>query len=439
MSFTPRLLLLIAALAITAGVGVWVGDWMARAWMLPSLLLLLLVWAEFLLSKRYQLALTRTAPGEVELGRTLQIDYQLRVQPARHFQLELAERMPESLAGSDWQEQMQLNEQGVHDFFIKRQTQALAVLHFESVQARVLGVFALVWWPRELHAPLQVRVIPQALTEAERRRFTSPLGSSEVRKRGQGSELLNLRDYVPGDPQRAIDWKASARGVVDSNQISLKVRVMSQEQNLELVILLDVSRRSGLSLGNMRRFDCAINVASRLGQASLGAGDQLHVIAYDEAVVAEQFNLRGISGLQQLRSLLANTAMTDRESDPIAACAKLQSYLKKRALVVFLSDSESPAASEKLVRAVSALKRKHLPLVCTWLDPELLQLAKRHDASLRWRAPAQRLAALELQQEHRLHTQALRALGAYVVQATPEAMDEHVLSAYSDVRRRKRV
>jgi uncharacterized protein (DUF58 family) len=439
MSFTPRLLLLIAALAITAGVGVWVGDWMARAWMLPSLLLLLLVWAEFLLSKRYRLALTRTAPAEVELGRTMQIDYQLRVQPARALQLELAELMPTSLAGADWQKSVQLDAQGEHDFSIQRQTQALDVLRFDQIHARMLGVFGLVWWPRELRAAIDVRVIPQALTQAERRRFTSPLGHSEVRKRGLGSELLNLRDYVPGDPQRAIDWKASARGVIDSNQIPLKVRVMSQEQNLELVILLDVSRRSGLSLGNMRRFDCAINVASRLGQASLSAGDQLHMIAYDEAVVAEQFNLRGVAGLKQLRTLLANTSITDRESDPIAACARLQSYLKKRALVVFLSDSESPAASEKLIRAVSALKRKHLPLVCTWLDPELIQLAKQHDASLRWRAPAQRLAALELQQEHTLHAQALRALGAYVLQATPEAMDEHVLSAYSDVRRRKRV
>jgi uncharacterized protein (DUF58 family) len=439
MSFTPRLIWLLALLMATAISGIWVGGWVARAWMLPTLLLLLMLFLEYWITSRYLISLKRQLPREVELGRTLAMHYHFQVQPARALKLEYAEVLPEALGSDDWQETNQFDAFGVISTQHTHVCIALQHMAFNHVHARVLGVFGLAWWPRQISEPAQVRVLPQSLTDAERRRFTMPFGLNEIRKSGQGSELLSLRDYQTGDPQRAIDWKASARAAADALEMPLKVRVMSQELNLEVVIVLDVSRRGALALGSIRRFDGAVNVASRLAQASLGSGDQLSLLAYDRGIVAEHYKLRGQSGLKVVRETLLNLRISELDANPALASSRILQHLPKRALVVWLTDTDDPTVATQLAQAIGALKRKYLSVVCAWLDPDLKQLARQHDAQLRWRAPAQRFAAIELMREQAMHIQSLRDLGAYVVQAEPEKMDQQVLSAYADVRRRNRL
>ena len=446
MSLTARFLWLAALVAIAASVGIWVGGALAQAWLIPALLLVALLLAEQILTRAYQIRLTRRAPSTVELGRDLTMFYALSAKPARALQLDLAEIMPQSLSGQDWQQDYQLAAAQTLDFSVRRQTQELSNLQFDQVKARVLGVFGLAWWPRTLSAPAQVRVLPQSLTQAERRQFTREYGESSQRKSGQGLELLTLRDYQPGDPPRSIDWKASARSLANSaagtaDTDSLKVRVMSQDQNLELTILLDVGRRSRLAVGNMRKFDHAINIASRLAQASLSAGDTLHFIAYADQPLAQLYNLRGNSGIRRLHQTLSNLTHHGEESDPIKAASTVLRRLPRRTLLVCLADTDSPPASEKLLRALALFGRTHLPMVARLQDPQLAEIAAHpHIVGVAaWRAPAQLLAANELIAQERSARDRLSAQGAVVVSAMPERIDAAILGAYAGLRKRRAV
>ena len=446
MSLTQRFLWLAALVAIAAAVGIWAGGALAQAWLIPALLLVALLLAEQMLTRAYRITLARTAPSSVELGRDLSLHYRVSATPARALQLDLAEVMPESLSGHDWQQDYLLAAAKPLEFSVRRQTLELANLSFDAVKARVLGVFGLAWWPRTLFAPAQVRVMPQSLTQAERRQFTREYGESSQRKSGQGLELLTLRDYQPGDAPRSIDWKASARSLANSaagaaDTDSLKVRVMSQDQNLELTILLDIGRRSRLAVGNMRKFDHAINIASRLAQASLSAGDTLHFIAYSDQPVAQLYNLRGNSGIRRLHQSLSNLAHRAEESDPIKAASVVLRRLPRRTLLVCLSDTDSPPALEKLLRALALLGRKHLPMVACLQDPQLAEIAAqpRLDGAARWLAPAQLLAANELIAQERSARERLSAQGAVVVSAMPERIDAAILGAYVGLRKRRAV
>ncbi len=447
MSFTARFLWLAALVAVAAAVGIWVGGSLARAWLLPALLLVALLALEQLLTRSYQIKLLRTAPASVELGRDLTMHYRLNATPARALKLDLAETMPDALAGHDWQQDYALGAAQSLDFGVRRQTLELASLSFDTVKARVLGVFGLCWWTRALSAPLQVRVLPQSLTAAERRQFTREYGESSQRKSGQGLELLTLRNYQPGDAPRAIDWKASAKslasvsGVASVDTDALKVRVMSQDQNLELTILLDVGRRSRLAVGNMRKFDHVINIASRLAQASLTAGDTLHFLAYSDQPVAELYNLRGNAGIRRLHHVLSQLRQRGEESDPIKAAGMLLRRLPRRTLLVCLSDTDSPPALEKLLRALALLGRKHLPMVACLEDPQLAAIAAQPEfpGVAAWRAPAQKLAAAELIAAERSARDRLRAHGAVVVNAVPERIDAAILGAYVGLRKRRAV
>ncbi len=446
MSLTPRFLWLAALVAIAASFGIWVGGALAQAWLIPALLLVALLLTEQILTRAYRITLVRHAPSSVELGRDLHITYRLNATPARALQLDLAEAIPEALSGADWQQDYLLQAAKPLEFSVRRQTLELANLHFDQVKARVLGVFGLAWWPRTLSAPTRVRITPQSLTQAERRQFTREYGESSQRKSGQGLELLTLRDYQPGDAPRSIDWKASARSLANSavgtaDTDSLKVRVMSQDQNLELTILLDIGRRSRLAVGNMRKFDHAINIASRLAQASLSAGDTLHFIAYSDQPVAQLYNLRGNNGIRRLHHVLSNLTHQPEESDPIKAAGIVLRRLPRRTLLVCLSDTDSPPALEKLLRALALLGRKHLPMVACLQDPQLAEIAAqpRLAGAAPWRAPAQLLAANELIAVERSARDRLSAQGAVVVSAMPERIDAAILGAYVGLRKRRAV
>src|SRR5204862_2682314 len=60
-------------------------------------------------------------------------------------------------------------------------------------------------------------VLPKLVDAEARQRATKrfnllpPPGVHRLRRPGSGSELLDLRDYRPGDPPKRIAWKASAR------------------------------------------------------------------------------------------------------------------------------------------------------------------------------------------------------------------------------------
>lgn len=452
MSFTGRFLCLAFLVALTAGIGVWRGGQVAQLWLLPASLLVLFLLLEHLLTRAYKLQLQRESAPSVELGRELLMRYVLSAEPKRAFSVDLAEVMPDTVSGGDWQALYRFSEQGELRFDVRRIAMELGHAPFDQVKVRLLGVFGLAWWNKTLSAPKHVRILPQSLTQAERRQFTREYGERTMRKSGQGLELLALRNYQFGDAPRSIDWKASARGISVISEHSaqlgapmrsaeaLKVRVMSQDQNLELTILLDIGRRSKLAVGHMRKFEHAINLASRLAQASLTAGDTLHLVAYADRTMAELYNLRGSRGLSRLHHCLSELQPQDRESDPNAAARAVLQRLPRRTLLAVFSDCDSPESVRQLLRALSLLGRKHLPLVACLQDPELVALTRTPDVhAAPWRMPAQLLAAQELIDEQIAAVDALRGQGAVVVHALPERIDAAVLGAYVNLRKRRAV
>ncbi|MEZ4241698.1 MAG: DUF58 domain-containing protein [Myxococcota bacterium] len=106
------------------------------------------------------------------------------------------------------------------------------------------------------------------------------------RRPGGENEFQRLRPYVPGDPYRHIDWKATAR------KRDFVTREFGQESNQNLVFLLDCGRmmsaRTGAQHGEqgIAVFDHALNAAVRRGQVALGHGDRVGLLAFDREVRA---------------------------------------------------------------------------------------------------------------------------------------------------------
>ncbi len=107
-----------------------------------------------------------------------------------------------------------------------------------------------------------------------------------MRRTGSGIDVSHIRAYVPGDPLKRIDWKASAR--------------LSQLMTKEFFADLDEATGGGASVsliidqgGTMARgppgateLDFAVNVASHVVKSAIARGNRIGLITYDDQGVA---------------------------------------------------------------------------------------------------------------------------------------------------------
>jgi uncharacterized protein (DUF58 family) len=307
---------------------------------------------------------------------------------------------------------------------------ALGALQWPAPQARVLGRFGLAWWSRSLQPSQPLHVVPDQLHADERRLPGARDGGAVLQRRGHGLELLGLRDYLPGDDLRNMDWKASARAA------RLVVRDTAEDQHLEIALVLDAGRVGALQAGALPRLLHFVNVAARFGERASAMGDRLSLVVLAGPVRLRLTGLSGDAGLRRLRQALARLAPEQRESDPVAGALAVRSVLRHRGMVVWLGDDGS-AGAERLAQAAHLLTGRHLALFVQLLDDEIL--AERDKPARTWLDPYAALAAAQALEQQARAAQALRSMGCEVVSARAAQVERALVDRYLGLRARRRV
>lgn len=248
------------------------------------------------------------------------------------------------------------------------------------------------------------------------------------RKPGGENEFQRLRQYVPGDPYRHIDWKATARAR------RFITREFGQESNQNVIFLLDAGRTMTQRMGELTAFDHALNAALVMGHAALRHGDRVGLMAFD-GQVRRWIPPRGGTrvGSELIRATYDLFPSLD-EADHAAAFRHLAGRVRRRSLVVLLTAVTDRVSAETTSAVVRAMATRHLPL-CVWLrDPGL-------DA--RVAAPPlgdglyEGAAAASLLAERADALGRLRERGALVVDGHPDRLSARLLSRYLEVKARR--
>jgi len=118
---------------------------------------------------------------------------------------------------------------------------APGLLRFEGLTVHVADLAGLFYRRVFLRVRADYLVLPPLAAHDARRRTVKrfnalpPPGIHRLRKPGGGDELLELRDYAPGDPPKMIAWKASAR------RGTLITRVIESDVPVRCVVFVDAS------------------------------------------------------------------------------------------------------------------------------------------------------------------------------------------------------
>src|SRR5690606_24664377 len=222
---------------------------------------------------------------------------------------------------------------------------------------RVLGPLGLAWWSRKIGTDARSTVLPDTLGRRATITGSAEAGSAPQSRLGGGHELHQLREYRSGDPRHTIDWKATAR------TSRLITRVYSEDQHLEIMILLDAGRTSRTEFDGMSQLGHYVNLAARFAEYCASGDDRVGLVVFADRPIRVLPPSAGLPGVVRMRGMLADLEALAVDSDPIEAALCTARIVRHRCLAIVLTDLYEPSSIARLAAAAALLAEKHLPIV----------------------------------------------------------------------------
>lgn len=170
---------------------------------------------------------------------------------------------------------------------------------FENIRARVNDHLAVTSRRVRVEAKGRLFVFPTVMrlrhVAIRPRRTRVYAGMIPARAGGTGTEFFGVREYQPGDPPRAINWRASARhaGALYSNEFQ-------QERVADAGIVLDGRLRTNEFARGHSLFEHSVQAAAALANALLAQGNRVGLLVYGAFL---QWTLPGYGKVQRERIL----------------------------------------------------------------------------------------------------------------------------------------
>lgn len=422
--------------AVVLGLGVlWfipgaVGRWVAVGASIS--LVAAVAFDYFRLPSARGLLVERSAPEAVGLGDTTEFTYALRSDWPWPCRVQLFDALPSGLSkGAPFEivelggrEERTLTQPVTGD---ARGAHPLGEIALRSTTP--IGLVARITRRRSNGAV--VTVVP-SLTNVRRFRLLamqhrlSDAGIRALKRRGEGNAFAGLRDYVPGDDPRMVDWKATAR----------HSRLITREQTIEraqtVLPLIDCGRAMTQLAGRFSRFEHVLSAALLLSDVAVTSGDRVGLIAFDDRIRALVPPSRGTAALRTLRSTLSGLDATLTEPDYASAFRMLATRQRRRALVVFFTDVIDVRAAKQFAAYAGRAAQRHA-MVIVAIQNEALIAAARPEATGSL-ALYRSAAAEELVREREEALARMRHAGITVLDVAPSRMATAVVNKYLEIK-----
>ena len=425
----------IAALMVAAFVGI-IGQWSgspaaALLWRLIVAAVAVGLVYELFITRRLRIGAGWLGNPRLTLGRENVLTLSLRNDTQRNLTVEYQAVLPEGAEGENPAGIAALAPQSAAAFSVNAQARKLGAKRWPALPVRIKGPLKLGWWSRALPLDSEMPVLPDTLGPRAAAVASADFGSSPQVTVGSGLELHHLREYRAGDPRHTIDWKATARAS------RLITRVFSEDQHLDVMLLVDASRTSRTEIDGMPQLSHYANLAARFAEYCVGGDDQVGLVVFADRPIASLRPTRGVAAVRRVREVLTGLEPKAVEPDFVAAALHLRSLERHRCLAVLLTDLYESSSSSQLARATRLLVPKHLPLIVGLLSEDVVTLSGQ--AAESWLDPYRSFAAREYRRGVDQNVARLTRLGAHALVARPVELDRKVFGTYALLRAQRRI
>lgn len=308
--------------------------------------------------------------------------------------------------------------------------------YFGNLNLRWLGPLGLIIRQAQVSARMPVKVYPNLLDVRHydlllRRNRLQEMGLRASRQPGVGTEFERLREYLPDDDFRRIDWKATARR-------NFPVTTEYQtERSQQVLAVLDIGRMMQSPVADIAKLDYVVNAVLLLTYVATGNGDRVGMLSFADDVQHYLGPRQGRGQFYRMLELLYAVEPQPVEPDYRKALAYLAVKQRRRTLVIVFTDLTGGASLNALVGQMSLLARNNLPLLVTISDPDVIHASRMQP--LDSLGVYQRAAAGQLLDERRMVLDTLRQRGVMTLDVPANQLSVSVINRYLELKAQLRL
>lgn len=304
---------------------------------------------------------------------------------------------------------------------------------FGDIYLRVRGKLRFVYRLTRVAMPQTVKVYPNLVDTATftlmaRRGRLQQVGIRAARLQGAGREFESLRDYLPDDEIRRIDWKASARTG------KLVARQYEVEKSQSVILAIDVGRTMLAEIDGIQKLDYAINAALLLAYVATLSEDRVGLLIFSSDIQTYLPPKKGRAQVYAILEALYDARASFAEPDYRKALSYLRARWRKRSLVVCFTDFWDADSSRNTIQELAALQPRHLVAAVALLDTMVLR--KAHQEVSTAESVFQKAVAMQVLEDRQRAISLLTQRGVLVVDSQAEKLSAELVNRYLEVKER---
>ncbi|HEX4956679.1 MAG: DUF58 domain-containing protein [Chitinophagaceae bacterium] len=256
-------------------------------------------------------------------------------------------------------------------------------------------------------------------------------GNKRIRKIGHSMEFEQIKEYVPGDDVRTLNWKATAR------KGSLMVNSFTDEKSQQVYCVIDKGRLMKMPFNGLTLLDYAINASLVLCNVALHRQDKFGLISFDHKAGSALPADRKPVQLEKVLQMLYNQQTGFLESDFELLYTRTRALVKQRSLLILFTNFESLSGLHRQLPYLKRLAKYHLLLVVFFENTELSAKAEENIEDLE--ELYIKTIAGKYVHEKQLIVRELQNAGILSILSPPEKVTVNSINKYIEIKTRQAI
>ncbi|MFM2362127.1 MAG: hypothetical protein RLZZ316_1029, partial [Bacteroidota bacterium] len=257
------------------------------------------------------------------------------------------------------------------------------------------------------------------------------LGIKKIRRIGHSMEFEQIKEYVPGDDFRTINWKATAR------KGDLMVNHYTDEKSQQIYCIINKGRMMKMPFKQLSLLDYAINASLVLSNVALLKQDKAGIITFSEEIGNVLAADRKATQMNAVLEVLYNQKTRYLESDFEKLYLQVRKTITQRSLLVLFTNFESMSALQRELPYLRKIARYHLLLVVFFENTEIKELIQQEATDVE--SVYIKTIAEKFTQEKRMIVKELQKYGILSILTAPENVTANTVNKYLELKNRQAI
>ncbi len=254
------------------------------------------------------------------------------------------------------------------------------------------------------------------------------IGLKKIRRIGHTSEFEQIKDYVPGDDYRTINWKATAK------RAQLMVNQYQDEKSQPIYSIIDTGRVMKMPFNGLKLLDYAINSTLAFSNVALKKHDKVGMLTFSKTIETFLPAVHKLTYLNTILEGLYNISTQFNDSDYGLLYAQIKRKVTHRSLLVLYTNFEHLSALKRQLPYLQAISKKHMLVVIIFENTELDDLVSTDAEDLQ--TIYHKTIAEKFAFEKRLMVKELQKHGIQSILTAPKELTINTINKYLEIKAR---